>query len=392
MYGTYGNFRRLGLTTSSHREPKMTQNEWMAAYGTQSNTGEKPPRRAAAVNTQSASRELADRASTVRAMVEAAQIQRAESLTRRPSRASPDVNDENSDSADYSSDDESRSISLIESSARADRRLLALRKKHRHQQEKSKRATKRREIKEEKKPSKKRKIDEVKIDEEESGEEIENSTNKAKSARITPVATTNDPRERIRASIKASLIQSYKLTSNNKENLANVDESENSGDHDENDDDDKFGPLSIEIEWELYDYHSSNISARYRQHSRDLAFSLAQNSKIVESLLNNSLTPVTLVAMPITDLAPDSLIAQRAREKQEISNEQIMKNNEGVKSTEYLCPSCKNPNRDCVFYTIREGRDKTSKSEIWGNNSNANDETVILVRCTNCSYSWTRNE
>ena len=414
MYSRHGAMKRLGLSTTSHVEPKMTQNEWMAAYGTSNNLRQprnllrRPPPPPASRLSRTPSSQAA-----LSAMVAAAQsIPRPPfpSPQRGPRRREEAKEEENSDdeaafnSDDDLDDDDPRPVGGVEREARADRRLAELRKRHKAEQGKAGRREKTKRTR-----TLKRSTSDVEIPLPSPASSAPSSpTSAAPDAPSLPTlgrAAVGDVRERTRLLLREALLKmdpdadpatassSSVSTSNpapapsastgrSKKRKA-VDE-EAGAEEAEDEAEDAHSLLASDIEQELFELHSSSPSKDYRQHSRDLVFSLVHNPSLTPELTSLRLSPGELVRLGKEALANRAVAKAREMEKQEMNRDAVLEAASGARSDEWLCKGC--GHRDTETFTLKEGRD-LRKAEVWGGGGD-DVHSIILVRCMHCKREW----
>jgi len=425
MYGSYGSFKRLGLSTTSHMEPRMSKGEWMSAYGT-SNNIRRPTSQSPTQPTSPQSNRLQrseSNSAAVSAMVAAARaIRQRNSATsnaspQRPQQISrhPGNNSDIDEAAEYATDDdideddEIKSESGIEKQARADRRLQQMRKKHKSDKDK---------LKKKKEKTKRTKT----LRRTTSDVEIDISTPPSSSSPVNVSlslpslgdSVVSDVRERTRLLLREALIKTdpemkdkVKMEEEKKKlkteeakgstkkkrkreeeeskdsRNTKVEEEKDDNDHID-DEDDQHTLLASDIEQSLYEHHQFTPSTAYRQHSRNLIFSLINNPSLTLSLLSTQLSPISFVTLPSSSLASSSIKAIRDNEQKEVLRDMVLGGNEGVISDEYVCSGC--GNRETEFWILKEARD-LRKVEVWGGGGD-DASTVILIRCRNCKKEW----
>ena len=436
MYGSYGAFKRLGLSTTSHREPRMTQREWMSAYGTTNNlsrvsAAERQQRRgplpATTAQRNSQPHRSDSQAATVAAMLRAANAARqaeaerardrpADSASGRREQERKQDDDEDSDEADvqYSSDDDEAAVeeselrpeSGIERQARADRRLQQLRKRHKADQEKQRH---RREKTRRTRTLRRSQSDIQPAEEKEEGTEKEQERKGSGAAVSLPSlggVNVEDVRERTRLLLREALVKTdrdaceeskaselarhkklqQKHSSSNSTRKRKREDEDEEADEQQTDEDeqDQYTLLASDIEQSLYEQHSFSHSTAYRQHSRSLLFSLVNNAQLTPALLTLALSPQQLVTLPTAQLASADIAQLRAKEQQEATRDLVLAVGEGSRTSEYVCGGC--GGRDTEWWLVKEGRDMR-KAEVWGGGGD-DGTTIILIRCCKCSREW----
>ena len=372
MYGSYGAFKRLGLSTTSHREPRMTQREWMSAYGTTNNLSrvsatERQQRRgplpASTAQRNSQPHRSDSQTATVAAMVRAANVARqaeeerarsrpAEYQTRRRQEERKQDERTGQEDVQYSSDEEAdtdeeeaRSESGIEKQARADRRLQQLRKRHKADQEKDR---KHREKTMRTRTLRRSQSDIQPAEERADGEEVD-AKERERGGSVVALPSlggvkVEDVRERTRLLLREALVKTdrdateavkaeemqrqkrlqQQHSGNNKtrkrkrQNDEEAETSERQAEQkEEESDEDQYTLLASDIEQCLYEHHDFSHGTAYRQHSRSVLFSLVNNSQLTPALLNVTLSPQLLVTLPTAQLASADVAQLRAKEQQE---------------------------------------------------------------------------
>ena len=415
MYGSYGAFKRLGLSTSSHVEPKMSQTEWMAAYGTSNNLQQprhllrrptpSPPARLQ--RTQSSQAAVSAMVTAARAMRQAntagarrgrgARAQRGEER-REEEKGEVEEDEEEEGEADFLSDDdvdedERPPQSGVERLARANRRLVELRKKHKTALErKAKRA----------KTARTRTL-------KRSTSDVELPAPPTPSSTAAPAASTanaaddvalptlggaavSDVRERTRLLLREALIKRDpdaphpppSSTAQQKGKTSKKRKAEDEKAEDEEGEEEAHALLASDIELELFELHQSTASKAYRQHSRDLVYALVHNAELAPDLLHLRLLPAELVTLPKEKLASHAVASARAQEKKEMTRDLVLGQAEGARSDEWMCEGC--GGRATETFVLKEGRD-LRKAEVWGGGGD-DVQSVILIRCLQCKREW----
>ena len=431
MYGSHGAFQRLKLSTTSHREPRMSQREWMSLYGTTNNlsrvsAAERQQRRGALPLTtaqlNSRPHRSDSQALTVAAMVRAANAARqAEAERARHSAAEEQSGrrageerkqlEEDGDDAQYSSADEeedaaeeARPSSGIERQARADRRVQQLRKRHKAEQD----AQRRKREKTRRTRTLTRSQSDIQPAEEEK-EVAEAATEERKPTVALPSlggANVEDIRERTRLLLREALVktdtdateevkaaeterqrrlqQQHSGSKAHKRKRQDEEEAEADEARDE-ESEDAYSLLASDIEQSLYEQHSFSHGTAYRQHSRSVLFSLVNNAQLTPALLSGvTLSPQQLVALPTAQLASADVAQLRAAEQREATRDLVLGMGEGSKSSEYTCSGC--GGRDTEWWLVKEARD-IRKADVWGSGGD-DGKTIILIRCCKCSHEW----
>ena len=432
MYGSYGSFKRLGLSTTSHREPRMTQREWMSAYGTTNNlsrvsAAERQQRRGplptTAAQRNSQPHRSDSQAATVAAMVRAANAARQAEAERarnqvaegrrvgRENDSKENEADGDDDDVQYSSDDEvddeeAKPVSGIEKEARADRRLQQLRKRHKADQDKER---KRREKTRRTRTLRRTQSDIQPAEEQRDGEGEEEkgqaSSGPAMSLPSLGGVNVEDVRDRTRLLLREALIKTdkdateatkaeelerqRKLKQRHSSNYSTrkrqrQEDEDEEADERQSEEEDQYTLLASDIEQCLYEHHSFSHGTAYRQHSRSLLFSLVNNTQLTPALLALTLSPQQLVTLPTTQLASADIAQVRAKEQQEATRDLVLAVGEGTRSSEYVCGGC--GGRETEWWLVKEGRDMR-KAEVWGGGGD-DGTTIILIRCCKCSREW----
>ena len=423
-YGSYGAFKRLGLSTTSHVEPKMSQNEWRSVYGT-SNNLDKPRHLLHRPTPPPRPRRTESGAATVSAMVAAAHVLRrsnaAQGSPRRGGRPPTEERKEeqtdeagsDDDGAQFSSDDDAdgdeRPVeSGVERQARAERRVSELRKRHRADQGKHARLEKTKRTR-----TLRRSTSDVELPVTAPVDPLgpssaASSTSTAATTAALPTlrgAAVRDVRERTRLLLRDALrkmdpeyaASSAAVSSPSPTSPASGrrqarpagrkgeegEKDEEKDEEEEEEEEDAHALLASDIEQELFEHHQSAPSTAYRQHSRDLIFALVNNPRLAPGLLSLGLSPASLVSMQPLQLANHSLAVARAKEKAEMTRDLVLGQAEGVRSDEWLCEGC--GGRATETFVLKEGRD-LRKAEVWG--GGGEDVKILLVRCLNCRREW----
>ena len=431
MYGSYGAFKRLGLSTTSHREPRMTQREWMSAYGTTNNlsrvsAAERQQRRgplpATTAQRNSQPHRSDSQAATVAAMVRAANVARQAEAERARHRAAEGLavprNNESKqredegedDETQYSTDDEVDDVeeakpeSGIEKQARADRRLQQLRKRHKADQDKER---KRRE-KTRRTRTLRRSQSDIQPAEEKAEHESERKDRAAGESAVSLPSLAGvdveDVRERTRLLLREALVKTdrdateevrtaeldrhrrlqQQHSSNTQRKRKRRDDDDAEEKKEEESEEDQYALLASDIEQCLYEHHSFSHSTAYRQHSRSVLFSLVNNTQLTPALLSLALLPQQLVTLPTSRLASADIAQLRAKEQQEAARDAVMAVGEGSRSSEYVCGGC--GGRETEWWLVKEARDMR-KAEVWGGGGD-DGTTIILIRCCKCNREW----
>ena len=419
MYGSYGAFKRLGLSTSSHREPTMTQNEWKAAYATSNNLQQprhllrRPPAPPPVRLQRSPSTHAA-----VSAMVTAARAMRqanagaagsggrarAQQQHQRADRKEEEEGEDDEDAEFLSDDDvdedERPPASGVERLARADRRLAELKKRHRAEQEKQAKRAKTARTR-----TMKRSTSDVELP---SPSSSSSSTDPAHAAPEQSDAADDvalpslggaavgDVRERTRLLLREALLKRdpdappHPLPSSTSQRKAAATRKRKAGEVAEEraeegkEEEDAHTLLASDIEQELFELHQSSPSKAYRQQSRDLVYALVHNAQLAPDLLTLRLLPAQLVALPKEQLASHARASVRLQEKAEMTRDLVLGQAEGARSDEWLCQAC--GSRQTETFVLKEGRD-LRKAEVWGGGGD-DVQSVILVRCLQCKREW----
>ena len=414
MYSSYGSFKRLGLSTSSHVEPKMSQSEWMSAYATTNNTRQprhltrRPPptppsRLQRSPSTQAAVASVLRAAQDIRRTATQRGVRDSQSGVERK-----EVEERKSDEEDEGEfltdddvdEDDARPQGGIERQAKAERRLAELRKRHRVEQSRGKREkTKRRR-------TLKRSTSDVEVPILSSADPPSTPPITAEDVALPTLggAAVTDIRERTRLLLRDALIKrdpdaipSIHHSSSSSSRAVSLaskrrrgEEAEVKGDGDEEkdeDDDASADPhalLASDIEQELFELYHSDPSKSYRQHSRDLIFSLVHNPSLTPSLTSLRMSPAELVRLPKEELASHAVATERAKEKEEMSRDLVLGQATGALSDEWTCQGC--GGRKTETFVLKEGRD-LRKAEVWGGGGD-DVQSVILVRCLQCKREW----